>query len=571
MGCIILLFYSCAFQKEKPYVIPEKKVYKIKKPIVPSFDCSEDTRRNFNASGIKVLPFMRTAFHDMNNDGFIDMVAGSKYGTLELYLNSGNPVSKGWKHMQGYFKGVRAKAFSSPAIGDIDLDGRIEIAVGTGGFSRNSGMILFYRNNGSWDKPVWSRIYTPELKVGNDAAVTLVDYTFDDRPDLIAGNSEGRLFFFRNTSSKGIIQFTRERSLLPVHSFQKYAVPSAVRINNMVVLAVGDSIGNLYIFTMKKGDKMMRRKKININLTEKNFISPSFTSLMISGHLDLVLTDADGHLYYFINKGNNLLSWEPFMDMFNRRIHAGPACSPTIAHFKERTYMVVGNIDGTLKLYEKILSKKGLLPWVEKKGYLGGIKVSGFSRGVLTSWEGREVLITGEVNGDIRAFFKYLKGNTHIWKEYEYFFQGIKVKGHSSPAIFDIDGDGRWELVTGSQDGNIYAFKVTKIINGHPVWKRLYGLFENVHVHGFSVPSLAWDGRFLYLVVGQQDGAIRTFIAETQRNNKSLEGITFFEASLLDGIRMVANSTPFVMVKSDDLELISGDYDGNIRHFTCMR
>ncbi|MCK5426200.1 MAG: VCBS repeat-containing protein, partial [Thermodesulfovibrionia bacterium] len=81
---------------------------------------------------------------------------------------------------------------------DIDGDRRAEVIVGTGGFSSDSGRILFFKNRGTGNSPKWKKVKGPDIKIGNDAAVTLVDFNFDGKPDIIAGNSEGKIFFFKN-------------------------------------------------------------------------------------------------------------------------------------------------------------------------------------------------------------------------------------------------------------------------------------------------------------------------------------------------------------------------------------
>ena len=108
--------------------------------------------------------------------------------------------------------------------------------------------------------------------------------------------------------------------------------------------------------------------------------------------------------------------------------------------------------------------KPGQLPWKERKGYLDNIKVSGFSRGVFADWKGKDILITGESNGDIKAFINKGSADIPSWREEKKFFKGLRKIYHSTPAVFDIDNDGGWELITGADDGKIYAYKVKEII-----------------------------------------------------------------------------------------------------------
>lgn len=582
---------SCAAQKEKPTVIiPVEKEIKVEKKTVPpkkeviikedkkpdkihTMRCEENTGTSFNISGMKVLPFIKPAFADLNGDGLTDMIAGSKNGLLYLYQNSGDPQIRSWKPVEGYFDGISAGAFSSPVIGDIDRDGQTELIVGTGGFSSDSGRLLFYKNAGSADSPKWIKIDGIEIKIGNDAAVTMVDYNFDGLTDLIAGNSEGKIFFFKNVSTGKNIRFVPDNSLQLKKSFDKYAVPSAIKLEDKVILTIGTSLGKLYIFELEKGKGRISEKNIKADLSSKRFLSPAFTNLLDKNRFDLVIADGDGILSYYENKNKDFAVWGRNHDLFNNMIFAGPACSPTMSFIGNRFYMVVGNIDGRLKLYEFRKQSEGL-PWVEKKGYFDNIKVSGFSRGVLTTWKDKGLLITGESSGDIKAFVNNGLEDLPSWKQEKNFFKGLQKRFHSTPTVFDIDNDGTWELITGSEDGKIYAYKLKEIKGGLPLWEEITGLFNNIKVKGFSAPTFLRDNSTIYLFVGQEDGKIRTYTSELRDENKSHvdpKKFIFLEKDFISEIKMQDHSSPFLIMNNGIIEMISGDYDGNIRHFNCIQ
>lgn len=533
--------------------------------------CSEDTPENFNMSGVEALPFLRAAFYDMDGDGLADMVAGSRDGFLALYKNMNHHGGFRWKREEGYFDGIRAGAFSNPAIGDLDGDGKAEVAVGTGGFSSASGRILFFRNEGTERRPMWREVAGVQIKVGDDASVAIVDYDFDGKPDLIAGNSQGRIFFFRNITAGGKIGFRKEASIFGKRSFGMYAVPAAVRVKDRVFLAVGNSMGKLRLFELKRNRGSVSARELNVKPAVKSFASPAFADLVEKGRYDLVLADGDGVLTYYENQGNGFVSWKDNRAIFDERISGGPACAPTLCDLGERTVLVLGNIDGTLRAFE--LGKRGEgLPWVEKRGFLKGIKVSGFARGSITEWEGKAVVIVGQSNGNLRAFMNQGTEDQPVWIEENGFFGDTGIKEHSTPTVFDLDGDGRWELISGASDGRIYSFRVKGKRNGLPEWERT-GVFNAVKVDGFSVPSLVRAGGLLHLFVGQQDGRIRTYVSEERGGGEGPGGnaLTFTDTGYLKDIRMSGHSSPFVRLKGEMFEIVSGDYDGNVRHFLCGR
>lgn len=540
---------------------------------VHALKCTEDTNSNFNKLGIETLPFPRVAFYDMDGDGLPDMIAGSKDGRLYLYKNSGSIKGLEWQPEPGYFNGIAAGAFSSPAIGDLDGDGKAEVVIGTGGFSSDSGTLLFFKNEGTGASPVWTKIKDLHLNVGNDASVTIVDYNFDGKPDIIAGNSEGRIFFYKNISANGIIRFKKDHSPLGKRSFGMYAVPAAVRMKDLVVLMIGNSTGRLYLFELRNNSKNISVKELNTTLAAKSFAAPAFAALLDKERFDIVLADSDGMLSYFENTRKDFSVFEKRQEMFSNRILAGPACTPTISCFENRTAMVVGNIDGTLTLYDFENTSEGI-PWIKRKNYLKGIKLSGFSRGTLAHWNGRELIITGQENGNIKAFINEGSEIAPSWKEERRFFRGIHIEQHSTPTIFDMDNNGMWGLITGAADGKVCAFRIRDIQNNLPVWEEIAGAFDNIKVDGFSTPSLTRYRDVVYLLVGQEDGKIKTYASglpdQIEVRPFDFSKIKFTETAYLEDINMKTHSSPSITTKDNNIEIAAGDYNGNLRHFTCI-
>jgi len=231
--------------------------------------------------------------------------------------------------------------------------------------------------------------------------------------------------------------------------------------------------------------------------------------------------------------------------------------------------MVIGNMDGTLRLFEHNNAAQGI-PWIERPGYFSGIKVQGFSRGILTSWDGKSMLITGQGNGNVRAFINTGKKNL-VWKEKARFFQGVHIKEHSTPVVVDLSGDGRWQLISGAADGRVYAYRIKEMKKGLPVWERIEDGFNDVKVNGFSAPTVVRDDQAVYLFVGQQDGRIRTFKAYIEAAPLDYRSLRFQETDLLSNIRMNEHSSPFVSLNNGIFDIISGDYNGNLRRFLCKK
>jgi len=565
---ILLVFISCSTTKEAVTPVrktpPTPPVVEQVKPLPAEYKtlirCREDTEITFNSCGIRALPFIRTFFYDVDGDGRQEMIAGSKDGYLRLYRKTaGTP---GWSLVPHYFEGVRAGAFSAPAMADIDGDGKPEVLLGTGGFSSDSGRVIVYRNSGTMSRPLWQKATMREIKVGNDATPALADVDGDGMPDLIAGNSTGRLFLFRNRSTPGRISFARDNSCFRNVHLGMYAAPAVTVSGGKVVVIAGNSMGKLYILEKPRGRKCSwREAALKIRLS--SFAAPAFTENGNHEKEDLVVSDGDGKLHYFRNE-RNYRKWEEASSVFSGRILPGPACAPAVSSVDGRSVIVTGNIYGRLKLFEAV-NTSGSLPWVERSGFFRGLKLRGFSRGVLTVWEGKDLLITGEQNGVLRAFLNSGSFDDPLWVEQKEFFNSLPNMEHAAPAVFDIDGDGRWELIVGDAEGRVRAFRYRTGKNGMPRWSEIKQMFSRIKVDRFATPTLYKDSGRLWLLAGEQDGRIIAYVADRDRKGR----ISFRENSVLDGIRVHDHSSPSAAIKDGTISLSVGDYDGNLSHFSC--
>ena len=576
---VLFIFISCASPKgiilpPEPVILPsfDIKPSSIKNPEpetqVPEkqrlfLSCEEKTKSIFNSSGFEVLPFIRTISYDIDNDGTEELIAGSKDGFLRLYKRSVINDTPGWTLIEKYFDGIKAGAFSAPAVGDIDNDGRPEIILGTGGFSSESGKVIFYKNTGPLNKPLWEKLNLPQINVGNDATPALFDIDNDGRLDIIVGNSAGNLFLFRNRSKKNTLSFIKDPRFFKGLNFGMYVVPSVTAQGNKIILIAGNSMGKLYILERTKARSSSWHKD-SLNISLSSFASPAFIKTGQSKIKDLLVSDGNGQLYYFKNKNNNYRVWGKSSIFFSERIFPGPACAPAISEINGGSFMIVGNINGELKLFENKPSPKRL-PWVERPDFFRGIKLSSFSRGIITEWNGKYLLITGQQDGLIKAFLNSGSFEKPLWIEQKQFFRGIPKIMHASPTVFDIDGDGKWELITGDVDGFVRGYRYKITLDGKPVWEMIKNSFANVKVARYSVPSFFKDNNKVYLFVGQETGRIVTFSAKISQSGP----LIFDKEDYLAGIKVNNHSSPSAFLKDGLIEVSVGDYDGNLKHFTC--
>lgn len=159
-------------------------------------------------------------FADVNNDGLIDMVVGSRGKFVEnsvfkpalaLYLNIGSadsPVfqlaNDDWLNLEDLGTGQ----YAHPSFGDLDGDGDLDLVVGD-----NSGRIHWFENTAGPDSPMalsyvgFVNDNLGTIDVGQAAAPQLYDLDGDGRQDLIIGERNGNLNYYRNNTGSNDFNF----------------------------------------------------------------------------------------------------------------------------------------------------------------------------------------------------------------------------------------------------------------------------------------------------------------------------------------------------------------------------
>ncbi|HYQ47648.1 MAG TPA: hypothetical protein VEP69_01155, partial [Thermodesulfovibrionales bacterium] len=168
-------------------------------------------------------------------------------------------------------------------------------------------------------------------------------------------------------------------------------------------------------------------------------------------------------------------------------------------------------------------------------------------------------------DGFVRAFMNSGTVERPSWKERKDFFRGVPKTFHASPTVFDLDGDGNWELIVGDVDGNVSAYRMDNPGSADPKWKKIENVFANVHVNRYASPALIRDAENIYLFVGGQDGSLNLYTA------RSSPKPVFKRDTLFNGIQVNNHSSPSAYLNNGIIEMSVGDYNGNLRHFACKK
>ena len=173
---------------------------------------------------IEVYVFPSMWVLDIDHDGDEDIVAcpnedsnALNVSNFHLYENNNGSCNDDYELKQRDFlneTGVDLGTDSSPAFLDYNQDGLIDLLVGTTGEFDATGQpqklaLVLFENVGDIDRPSYELVDDDYLGFSintlnrTNPAVSVGDITGDGFEDIIVGDSEGKLFFYENTTSGG--------------------------------------------------------------------------------------------------------------------------------------------------------------------------------------------------------------------------------------------------------------------------------------------------------------------------------------------------------------------------------
>ena len=163
------------------------------------------------------------SFADLNDDGVIDLIVRLKGGEVSYYKNNGSRIQALLEiETKNILHELDFGGYAFPSLVDIDLDNDIDLFVGS-----EAGNISFYRNTGSKSQPVFSFVTDTFAGISIPKSLPVFgDIDLDGDIDIIIGtNSNTRPIYFRNEGG-----FYTQETLSNV--IWKAAIPALVDIDN---------------------------------------------------------------------------------------------------------------------------------------------------------------------------------------------------------------------------------------------------------------------------------------------------------------------------------------------------
>jgi Bacterial Ig-like domain/Peptidase M10 serralysin C terminal/FG-GAP-like repeat/RTX calcium-binding nonapeptide repeat (4 copies)/Putative Ig domain/Bacterial Ig domain len=393
-----------------------------------TFTSKTGTANPFN--GIDIGIYNKPTLADIDGDGDLDLLVGEFFGTVNYYKNTGSEIAPSYTAQTGTanpFNGIDIGYLSTPTLADIDGDGDLDLLVG-----EQDGTVKYYKNTGTAIAPSYTEQTGTAnpfngIDIGDLSTPTFADIDGDGDLDLLVGEYYGTLKYYKNTGS----------AIAP-----SYAVQTGTA-NPFDSIDIGD------------------------------YSAPTLADIDGDGDLDLLVGASDGTLKYYKNTGSGIAPSYTVQtgtaNPFNG-IDIGSYSTPTFADIDGDgdLDLLVGEYDGTLKYYKNTGS--GIAPsYTVQTGTanpFNGIDIGSTSAPTFADIDGDGDLdlLVGAGDGTLKY---YKNAGSAIAPSYTVQtgtanpFDGIDIGSYSKPTLADIDGDGDLDLLVGANDGTLNYYKNT--------------------------------------------------------------------------------------------------------------
>ncbi len=172
-------------------------------------------------------------------------------------------------------------------------------------------------------------------------------------------------------------------------------------------------------------------------------------------------------------------------------------------------------------------------------------------------------LFIGRANGKI----SYYKQNENNASQFDFItnqFGNIDVGSNAAPCFYDIDGDGKYDLLIGNSDGKIYRYEADDYLSDNYVLRT--DNFCGIDVGSNATPFLIDidNDKKVDLLIGESAGNINRY------EQSEIYGLDFsLITDSFNSIDIGSNSVPFLVDFDYDgyLDLLVGKANGRISHY----
>jgi|GEM_PF-690335 len=353
---------------------------------------------------------------DIDEDGKLEVIVGSLDN--KIYALSGERGDSLWTYTTG------GTVSSSPCLGDIDCDGKLEVVVG----SHDNSLYALNGEDGSF---LWS--YTTGNSV--QSSPCLGDIDGDGELEVVFASLDSLIYALNGEDGSLLWSYSGGSTIV--------SSPAIGDVNGDGYLEVvfGSHDNNIYALSGKDGSIVW-----SYTTGAHVISSPCLADIDGDGRLEVLIGSDDFKIYALDGEDGDIL-WTYTTTYW---VLSSPCIGDLDAD--DRLEMVVGSCDGDVYALNgedgSFLWSYTTGNWVTSSPCVGDVDGDSRLEVIIGSYDTNVYALNGE---DGSLLWSYPAGH---WIE-------------SSPCLGDIDGDGELEVVVGSSDYKIYA------LNGDP-----YGIKE---------------------------------------------------------------------------------------------
>jgi len=464
--------------------------------------------------------------------------------------------------------GVPSVSFSQPRFADLDADGDQDMILG----NINDGPV-YIENYGTPADPAFSpgaEIFSGVSSLDAEMGVC-TDLDNDGDLDLITGGYTG-LNFYENIGTIYVPVFQKINNFFFGLNPGQNPVPDLADVDDdndldMVVGFSEDGGVKIYINGGTPASALFSEGSTIAIGDVGLYAYPNFCDLDDDGDQDIIVgRDVHGFVYYQNNGTPQSGIWQENSTVFAGLGNTTYWNSPGLADLTDDSTfdLIYGTAEGPLHYYENS-GTPSIPAWQENTILFGGVlDVGGASNPFFYDFDGDGDydLASGSQLGDIKYFENVGTAYSPVWEEDNSYFASIDHSIYSAVTLGDVDNDGLPDAIVGDLSGHFYFHR-----NMGDGFVFESDVLSFVDLGGWSAPRLVDmdNDNDLDIVAGNEDGNL--FYFENQGTPSLAEWVEV--SGYFGSIDVGSDCAPTVgdLTINNNLDVITGDLFHEIQFF----